>query len=120
MCLRKDSSGRLSIRIFEGELVNRHRPSVDVLFSSVAELCGSKAVGAILTGMGADGAKGLLEMKQAGSATFGQSEASCVVYGMPQAAKKLGAVEREAPLQQIPKLLLEAVAVRRKSLGRSA
>lgn len=86
--------------------VNGHRPSVDVLFDSVAKVVGAHAVGAIFTGMGADGAKGLLAMRQAGSSTLGQDEATCVVYGMPRAAWELGAVERQLPLKSIPAALM--------------
>ena len=85
----------------EGPLVNRHRPSVDVLFKSVAKYAGQNAVGVILTGMGADGAKGLLEMKQAGALTIGQNEQSCVVYGMPKVAFELGGVDYVESLEKI-------------------
>jgi two-component system chemotaxis response regulator CheB len=101
---------RLRCRVAEGERVNGHRPSVDVLFSSVARTVGPRAVGAILTGMGRDGAKGLLEMRQAGARTVGQNEATCVVYGMPKAAFEIGAVERQAPLDKIAAELLKAVS----------
>ena len=84
-----------------GERVNGHCPSVDVLFRYVASLAGDTAVGVILTGMGSDGAKGLLEMRQAGAATLGQDARSCVVYGMPKAAWDIGAVERQLPLEAI-------------------
>lgn len=97
-------------RVAEGERVNGHRPSVDVLFSSVAKTVGARAVGAILTGMGRDGARGLLEMRQAGARTIGQDEATCVVYGMPKAAFEIGAVERQAPLDKIAAELLKAVS----------
>ncbi len=83
------------------EKVSGHCPSVDVLFSSVAKTAGSKAVGAILTGMGADGAKGLLEMRKAGALTVGQDEATCVVYGMPKVAFDIGAVQQQAPITAI-------------------
>lgn len=101
---------RLRCRVAEGERVNGHRPSVDVLFSSVARAVGDRAVGAILTGMGRDGAKGLLEMRQAGARTIGQDEATCVVYGMPKAAFEIGAVERQASLDKIAAELLKAVS----------
>lgn len=81
--------------------VNRHKPSVDVLFDSVAQLVGARAIGVILTGMGADGAQGLLRMREKGARTVGQDEASCVVYGMPQAAFKIGAVEEQLSLGRI-------------------
>ncbi len=83
------------------EKVSGHCPSVDVLFSSVAKAAGNKAVGAILTGMGADGAKGLLEMRNAGALTVGQDEATCVVYGMPKVAFDIGAVQQQAPITAI-------------------
>ena len=83
------------------EKVSGHCPSVDVLFRSVAKAAGKKAVGVILTGMGADGAKGLLEMRNAGALTVGQDEASCVVYGMPKVAYDIGAVQQQAPVTAI-------------------
>ncbi len=85
----------------EGDLVSGHRPSVDALFHSVARNLGAKAVGVILTGMGADGAQGLLAMRKAGAHTIGQNEATCVVYGMPKVALSIGAVEKQAPLHSI-------------------
>ncbi len=92
--------------------VNRHRPSVDVLFDSAAELVGKQAYGVILTGMGKDGAQGMLRMRQAGARTFGQNEATCVVYGMPREAFQIGAVEEQLPLDDIARRVLA-------SLGRS-
>ncbi len=88
-------------RLRSGERVNGHCPSVDVMFESVAHNCKSNAVGAILTGMGKDGAKGLLAMRNAGAKTFGQSEASCIVYGMPKVAFELGAVQKQLPLDKL-------------------
>lgn len=88
--------------------VNRHRPSVDVLFDSAAALIGRQAVGVILTGMGKDGAQGLLRMRQAGARTFGQDEASCVVYGMPREAFLVGAVEEQYALDSIARPVLNA------------
>jgi two-component system chemotaxis response regulator CheB len=85
--------------------VNRHCPSVDVLFRSVAKFAGKNALGVIMTGMGDDGARGLLEMKQAGAHTLAQDEESCVVFGMPKEAIKLGAADRVVPLSQIPELI---------------
>jgi len=96
------------VRVRTGPAVNRHRPSVDVLFHSVASIAGSKAVGALLTGMGDDGAAGLLEMRRVGAGTVAQDEASCVVYGMPKEAVALGAVETVAPLARIPQAILKA------------
>ncbi len=97
----KRSGASLVIELRDGAPVSGHKPSVDVLFRSVAAACGSKAVGVILTGMGRDGAEGLLTMRQAGAPTIGQDEATCVVYGMPKAAREIGAVERELPLSRI-------------------
>lgn len=88
--------------------VNRHRPSVDVLFDSAATLVGRQAIGVILTGMGKDGAQGLLRMRQAGARTLGQDEASCVVYGMPREAFLIGAVEEQAALDDIARRTLAA------------
>lgn len=99
--LLKRSGARYYVEIKDGPLVSRHRPSVDVLFRSAARYAGKNAVGVIMTGMGDDGAKGLLEMKEAGAATIAQDEQSCVVYGMPKEAVKLGAVERILPLETI-------------------
>lgn len=95
------------IRLRAGEPVGGHRPSVDVLFRSVAPL-GAAAVGAILTGMGADGAEGLLAMRRAGARTLGQSRETCVVWGMPRAAQGLGAVEKEVGLSGMPEAILKA------------
>lgn len=94
-------SDRLRCRLREGDLFGGHRPSVDVLFTSVAKTCGAEAVGVILTGMGRDGAAGLLSMRRAGAQTIGQNEATCVVYGMPKVALECGAVEKQAPLHKI-------------------
>ena len=96
----------------EDELVNGHRPSVDVLFQSVAAAAGARAAGVILTGMGRDGAKGLLAMRDAGARTLGQDEASSIVYGMPKAAFEIGAVERQAPLQRLGPALLDLCSTR--------
>ena len=104
--LLKRSGAVYHVEIVEGPLVNRHRPSVDVLFRSVARFAGKNVVAAILTGMGDDGAKGMLEMKEAGAYTIAQDEASCVVYGMPKEAVKLGGVEKILPLTEISKHIL--------------
>jgi len=101
------AAGRVRLR--GGDLVSGHRPSVDRLFGSLAVL-GARATGAILTGMGADGAEGLLAMRRAGAATFGQSRESCVIYGMPRAAATLGAVERELGLGAMADAILRACA----------
>ena len=97
----KRSGARYFVEVKEGPLVSRHRPSVDVLFRSTARYAGKNAVGVILTGMGDDGSRGMLEMKQAGACTIAQDEASCVVYGMPKEAVKLGAVDKILPLNKI-------------------
>jgi two-component system chemotaxis response regulator CheB len=99
--LRIAGKGPFHCRVSPGDLVNGHRPSVDVLFASVALVAHGRSVGAILTGMGRDGAKGLAEMRQAGARTLGQNDATSVVYGMPKAAFELGAVERQLPIEQI-------------------
>lgn len=99
--LLKRSGARYYVEIAEGPLVNRHRPSVDVLFRSTATYAGKNALGIILTGMGDDGAKGMLEMNQAGAYTIAQDEATCVVFGMPKEAIKLGGVSKVLPLSQI-------------------
>jgi two-component system chemotaxis response regulator CheB len=105
MLLRR-SGAQYRVEIKDGPLVSRHRPSVDVLFRSVANAAGANALGIIMTGMGDDGARGLLEMREAGAHTIGQDEASCVVYGMPKEAMKLGAVEREMHLDSIPEMIV--------------
>ncbi|WP_262964634.1 protein-glutamate methylesterase/protein-glutamine glutaminase [Methylobacter psychrophilus] len=99
--LLKRSGAQYYVEIVEGPPVSRHCPSVDVLFRSVAKCAGKNALGIIMTGMGDDGAKGLKEMFDMGASTLGQDEDSCVVYGMPKEALKLGAVNRELPLSQI-------------------
>ena len=102
----KRSGAQYHVEVVEGPLVNRHRPSVDVLFRSVAKFAGRNALGIIMTGMGDDGAAGLLEMRKAGAKTIGQNEATCVVYGMPKEAMKRGGTEREVPLSAIaPEIL---------------
>ena len=94
------------VQIVDGPLVSRHRPSVDVLFRSVAMSAGPNAVGVIMTGMGDDGAEGLCEMKEAGAATIAQDEASCIVFGMPKEAISRGAVSVVVPLEQIASVVL--------------
>lgn len=104
--LLKRSGARYYVEIKEGPLVSRHRPSVDVLFRSAARYAGSNAIGVIMTGMGDDGAKGLLEMKEQGAFTVAQDEATCVVFGMPQEAIKLGAADKIMPLERIAGTIL--------------
>jgi two-component system chemotaxis response regulator CheB len=100
--LLKRSGAQYHVEVIDGPLVSRHRPSVDVLFRSVAKFAGVNAMGFLMTGMGDDGAKGLKEMHDCGAKTFAQDEASCVVYGMPKEAVKLGAVDEIIPLDRIP------------------
>jgi two-component system chemotaxis response regulator CheB len=93
--------------LHDGAAVSGHRPSVDVLFRSVAESAGANAIGVILTGMGKDGAEGLKQMLAAGAATIGQNEATCIVYGMPKAAAAAGATETELPIEKIAAAILD-------------
>jgi two-component system chemotaxis response regulator CheB len=99
--LLKRSGAQYFVEVVDGPMVNRHRPSVDVLFRSVAKSAGANALGVIMTGMGDDGAAGLAEMRRAGAHTLAQDEDSCVVFGMPKEAIKRGGVERTVPLQAI-------------------
>ncbi len=108
MMLRR-SGARYYVDVKTGPMVHHQRPAVDVLFRSVAKAAGRNAVGVILTGMGADGAEGLMQMRQAGSPTIGQDEASCVVYGMPKAAFDLGAVAKQVPLSEVAGEILRQV-----------
>jgi two-component system chemotaxis response regulator CheB len=105
--LLKRSGARYYVQLNEGPLVNRHRPSVDVLFRSFARYAGKNAIGIIMTGMGDDGAKGLLEMRMAGAKTIAQDEKSCVVFGMPKEAIRLGAAERVISLEQIAPAMMK-------------
>lgn len=104
--LLKRSGARYYVEIKEGPLVSRHRPSVDVLFRSAARYAGKNAVGVIMTGMGDDGAHGMLEMKQAGARNIAQDEATCIVFGMPNEAIKLGGVDLVRPLDAISREVL--------------
>jgi two-component system chemotaxis response regulator CheB len=106
MMIRK-TGARYCVEISEGPFVNRHRPSVDVLFRSAAKFAGQNAVGIILTGMGDDGARGLLEMKQAGAYTIAQDEVTSVVFGMPKAAINMGASSIVLPLEKIAEHVLQ-------------
>ncbi|MCF8198485.1 MAG: chemotaxis response regulator protein-glutamate methylesterase [Sulfuritalea sp.] len=108
MRVRK-SGGVMVLQLSQDEPVNRHRPAADVLFMSVAEQYGKNAVGVILTGMGKDGASGLLAMRRAGAWNIGQDQASCVVYGMPRAAAELGALDEAASLEKISGCILGAL-----------
>jgi len=98
----KRSGAQYHVEVVDGPLINRHRPSVDVLFRSVAKFAGKNAVGFILTGMGDDGARGLLEMHETGARTVAQDEKSCVVFGMPKEAIGLGAADKVMPLAMVP------------------
>jgi two-component system chemotaxis response regulator CheB len=109
--LLKRSGAQYIAELNQGPLVNRHRPSVDVLFRSAANVADGNSLGVILTGMGKDGAQGLLEMRSAGAHTIAQDEASCVIFGMPKEAIAMGGVEDVAPLSEIPRRMLERVAV---------
>lgn len=112
----KRSGAQYVVEIKDGPLINHHRPSVDVLFRSVAACAGRNAVGLIMTGMGDDGARGLKDMLEAGAYTAAQDEASCVVFGMPAAALKMGAAQEEVGLQNIAQWILQAVARPLRSL----
>jgi two-component system, chemotaxis family, protein-glutamate methylesterase/glutaminase len=103
--LLKRSGAYYHVDVMDGPLINRHRPSVDVLFRSVAKYAGKNATGIIMTGMGDDGARGLKEMQEAGAITYAQDEASCVVFGMPKEAIKLGAARHIVPLDQIHQII---------------
>jgi two-component system chemotaxis response regulator CheB len=99
----KRSGAQYVVEVADGPLVNRHKPSVDVLFRSVAQTAGGNALGIIMTGMGDDGARGLKEMHEAGASTVAEDESTCVVFGMPKEAIKLGGVDKVIPLDLIPR-----------------
>jgi len=103
----KRSGAHYHVEVIDGPLVNRHRPSVDVLFRSVAKAAGRNSLGVIMTGMGDDGARGLKEMSEAGAATIAQDEASCVVFGMPKEAIRLGAAQRVLALEELPRAIVD-------------
>ncbi len=111
MLLRRNGA-QYHVEVMDGPLVNRHRPSVDVLFRSVAKAAGANALGVIMTGMGDDGAAGLLEMRNAGARTVAQDEDSCVVYGMPKEAVKRGGVERTVTLGLIGREIMAQLGIR--------
>ena len=111
---------RYQCRLSDGELVNRHRPSVDVLFRSVAQSAGRNSVGVMLTGMGRDGAEGLKEMREAGASTIAQDESTSVVWGMPGAAWQIGAVQSLHALQQIAGQILNLAAADTDALKNAA
>jgi two-component system chemotaxis response regulator CheB len=109
----KRSGAYYYMEVIDGPLVNRHRPSVDVLFRSTAKCAGANALGIIMTGMGDDGARGLKEMRDAGASTIAQDEASCVVFGMPKEAIRMGGAQRVQSLHDLPRSMLEFGAGRR-------
>jgi two-component system chemotaxis response regulator CheB len=111
MLLRRNGA-QYHVEVMDGPLVNRHRPSVDVLFRSVAKCAGANALGVIMTGMGDDGAAGLTEMRQAGARTVAQDEESCVVFGMPREAIKRGGVEKTVPLNAIAGIVMQQLGMR--------
>jgi two-component system, chemotaxis family, protein-glutamate methylesterase/glutaminase len=108
--LVRRSGAQFNVEVKDGPRVNRHKPSVDVMFRSVARSAGSNALGIILTGMGDDGARGLLEMKQAGASTIAQDESSCLVFGMPKVAIELGAADVIASINEMPEHINEFIA----------
>jgi two-component system chemotaxis response regulator CheB len=112
--LLQQSGGRYLVRIKTGPAINHHRPSVDVLFQSVARSAGTSAIGVLLTGMGADGAKGLLAMHEKGAYTLAQDEQTCVVFGMPREAIRLGAVDDIVPIQHIPRAIANFLQTQEK------
>ncbi len=101
----KRSGAHYQVEVLDGPPVNRHKPSVDVLFRSVARQAGANTLGIIMTGMGDDGARGLLAMRDSGACTVAQDEASCVVFGMPREAIRMGAAQAVEPLAKLPKLI---------------
>lgn len=111
--------GHYYCELEDSEPVNRHRPSVDVLFDSVARQVGAQAVGIILTGMGKDGAQGLLKMREAGCWTLGQNQETCVVYGMPREAAEIGACVDVAPLDEVTRCILQNLASPQRSAARA-
>lgn len=113
--VRRSGAG-LAAELWDGPPVSRHRPSVDVLFHSVAETLGSRATGVLLTGMGEDGAEGMLALRTAGAWTIAQDEATCVVYGMPAEAARRGAVDQVLPLHRIAAALAPRTSARREAL----
>ena len=108
MILRR-SGARYYVEVKNGPMVHHQRPAIDILFKSTAKYAGSNSIGAILTGMGADGAAGLLEMKQAGAGTIAQDEKTCVVFGMPKESIKLGAVDKVVPIYQVAQEIIKMV-----------
>ncbi len=118
MLVRRAGAG-YAIELQQGPQVCYQRPSVDVMFASVAQAAGARAVGVLLTGMGTDGAKGMVALKRAGAPTIGQDEASCVVYGMPREAARLDAVSIVASLGDIPRRMIETAQGRAHTLAKA-
>jgi two-component system chemotaxis response regulator CheB len=118
--LLKQSGARYLVTIKNGPAVHHQRPSVDVLFQSVARSAGNNAIGVLLTGMGADGAKGLLAMCEKGAYTLAQDEQTCVVFGMPREAIRLGAVNDVVPIQHIPQAIVDSLQTQKKGTARRA
>jgi two-component system chemotaxis response regulator CheB len=116
MIVRRYGAG-YRVTVKDGPMVCYQRPSVDVLFGSVAEAAGANAVGVILTGMGSDGALGMKKMKSAGASTIAQDEATCVVFGMPKEAIRLGGADRVVPLQAVAQAILSAAALRQSTVA---
>jgi len=110
MILRR-SGARYYVEVKNGPMVHHQRPAVDILFKSTAKYAGPNSIGAILTGMGVDGAAGLLEMKQAGAGTIAQDESTCVVFGMPKESIKLGAVDKVVPIYQVAQEIIKMVVL---------
>jgi two-component system chemotaxis response regulator CheB len=108
MLIRR-TGARYRVNIKQGPRIHHQRPSVDVLFSTVAQYGGANAVGVILTGMGCDGAQGLLKMKEAGAKTIAQDKESCVVFGMPKEAIEAGAVDCILPIEKIPQKIIDMI-----------
>lgn len=113
MLLARKSSGRLYLQVKDGEKILHHRPSIDLMFESAAAVAGAQSVAGLLTGMGRDGASGLLKLRQSGAKTFAQDEATSVVYGMPKAAADIGAAEKILPLGDVADHIVRACAPRR-------
>jgi two-component system chemotaxis response regulator CheB len=118
--LLQQSGAHYLVRLKQGPLVHHQRPSVDVLFHSVARSAGRNAIGVLLTGMGADGAKGLLAMREGGAYTLAEDEQSCVVFGMPKEAVKLGAADEVVPLPQMSQAIYQALAAQRHATASKA
>jgi two-component system, chemotaxis family, protein-glutamate methylesterase/glutaminase len=110
-----DKKGVLSVRVFDGPPVNRHKPSVDVLFQSASKVIGRNAVGVVLTGMGSDGAKGLLQMREAGATTLAQDERSSIVFGMPKVAAQIGGVQKVCGLDEMAESILQSCRAKSKA-----